>query len=94
MNWFDITEREGHFSLNDKIEDIIRSNDARQTVEGFFAEKMGENNGAATFNEDSAKTLGAFSLIRLVGMLGMMGVELTKEDLLSINRELNGIKKA
>ena len=37
--------------------------------------------------------LGGFTLLRMSGMMGMLGVNLTKEDLLSVNKKLNRIKK-
>jgi len=37
--------------------------------------------------------MGSFTLLRLVGMMGMMGVNPTKEDLLSLNAQLNKIKR-
>ena len=37
--------------------------------------------------------LGGFTVLRLAGMIGMVGVNLTKEDLLEINAKLNKIKR-
>ena len=37
--------------------------------------------------------LGGFTILRISGMVGMMGVNLTKEDLLDLNAKLNKIKK-
>ena len=37
--------------------------------------------------------LGGFSVLRLSGMIGMMGVSFNKEELLKINRKLNRIRK-
>ena len=37
--------------------------------------------------------LGGFTVLRLSGMLGMVGVDLTKEQLLDLNAKLNKIKK-
>ena len=36
--------------------------------------------------------LGSFTFLRLSGMIGMVGVNFTKEDLLDINAKLNKIK--
>ena len=36
--------------------------------------------------------LGGFTFIRLAGMIGTMGVNFTKEELLDINAKLNKIK--
>ena len=40
LNWFDITEPEGYFSLNDVIEDIIKTEDGKAIVMEFLGECM------------------------------------------------------
>jgi len=37
--------------------------------------------------------MGGFTLLRLTGMIGMMGINFTKEQLLAMNAQLNQIKK-
>ena len=37
--------------------------------------------------------MGSFTVLRLSGMMGMMGVNPTKEELLDLNAKLNKIKK-
>ena len=37
--------------------------------------------------------MGGFTIVRLSGMMGMMNVEVTKEQLLALNAQLNKIKK-
>ena len=37
--------------------------------------------------------LGGFTVLRLTGMLGMMKVSFTKEELLKMNKQLNKIRK-
>ena len=37
--------------------------------------------------------LGGFSVLRLTGMMGMMNISFTKEELLKMNKQLNRIKK-
>ncbi|MDD6011256.1 MAG: glycoside hydrolase family 2 TIM barrel-domain containing protein [Oscillospiraceae bacterium] len=95
LNWFDITAPEGYFSLNDKIKDILS---VREGTELFrsLTEKMASGGGSfAGFEmaEGMMDMLGGFTFIRLAGMLGAVGVELTKEQLLAINAALNAIKK-
>ena len=106
LNWFDITEVEGRFSLNDKLGDIMA------TVGGklWFAEllvvlkkKMDENKAregegkGMSFDLDSVGNMGqllsSFTVLRLTSMVGMVGVSFTKEDLLAMNAKLNKIKK-
>ena len=106
LNWFDITEREGYFSLNSKMGDIL------STVAGklWFSElllklkkKMDENKSESSgekkgmsFNLDSidnfTQMLSGFTVLRLSSMVGMVGVNLTKEELLEMNTKLNKIK--
>ncbi len=98
LNWFDITEVEGHFSLNDTLGDII------QTVQGkilfaTLAAKMMKglgNDGLAggmDVGEGMLKMMSGFTVLRLTSLMGTAGVNLTKKDLLSINEKLNKIKK-
>lgn len=44
-------------------------------------------------NDSMMKMLGGFTVLRLAGMVGTMGLKLTKEDLLDLNAKLNKIKK-
>ena len=37
--------------------------------------------------------LGGFTVLRMTGMLGMVGVSYTKEELLALNEQLSKIKK-
>lgn len=45
------------------------------------------------FSESMMQMMGGFTVLRLTEMLGMAGIELTKEQLLEMNEELNQIKK-
>lgn len=97
LNWFDITEPEGYFSLNDKISDIMSSDEGKILMESIIA-KMAEMSSAGdkpgfTMNEDMMKMMGGFTLTRLSGMLGVMNINITKEQLLGLNAKLNQIKK-
>jgi beta-galactosidase len=49
--------------------------------------------GGFEINESMMQMLGGFTVLRLSGMIGTMGVNLTKEDLLNMNKKLNKIKK-
>ena len=37
--------------------------------------------------------MGSFTVLRLTGLVSMVGVEFTKEELLDLNAKLNNIKK-
>ena len=103
LNWFDITEVEGYFSLNDKIGEIMATAQGKMLFLGLIAKMMPkkkdggkEKDGMMGFemnNDAMMQMLGGFTVLRLSGMIGMMGIELTKEDLLSLNAKLNKIKK-
>ena len=102
LNWFDIEQPEGYFSLNDKISDIMAVPEG-QKLFMVLMKKMspqGEDNNIMTAsmsnmepNSPMMKMMGGFTVLRLSGMLGTMGVNLTKEDLLDLNARLNKIKK-
>ena len=98
LNWFDITESDGYFSLNDKIGDILANEEGKKLFMGIFEglmPKKGESvMGGFEMNDAMMQMLGGFTVLRLSGMLGTMGINLTKEDLLTLNAKLNMIKKA
>ena len=102
LNWFEITMPEGYFSINDKIGDIVstvkgkivmmtwatrllnqlpKSKDGKPSAMGF------------DLNNGMMQMLGGFTVLRLAGMIGTMNINLSKEDLLDLNAQLNKIKK-
>lgn len=97
LNWFDITMPDGYFSLNDKIGDIMKTVKGKLLFLGLFAKMLPKKGdkvaGGFEMNDSMMKMLGGFTVLRLSGMLGIMGVSLTKEELLDINAKLNKIKK-
>jgi len=101
LNWFDITEPEGRFSLNDKIGDIMATWQGKLLFASLLKKflpkgKKGEKPKAAGFeiNAGLMEMVGGFTVIRLLNMAsGMLDLGLTKEDLLEINRKLNKIRK-
>jgi beta-galactosidase len=97
LNWFDITEPEGYFSLNDKIGDILATMKGKLLFMGMlgkFMPKKGEKlMGGFEMSGPMMDMMGGFTVLRLSGMIGTMGINLTKEDLLDLNAKLNKIKK-
>ncbi|MBQ8663102.1 MAG: glycoside hydrolase family 2 protein [Eubacterium sp.] len=97
LNWFDITEVEGYFSLNDKLSDIFKVPEGQQLFMGMFAQFMPKEGdtvaGGFEMNDAMMQMMGGFTVLRLSGMIGTMGVNLTKEQLLGLNAQLNQIKK-
>ena len=97
LNWFDITEPEGYFSLNDKISDIMATLQGKMLFMGLMAKMMPKKGekvmGGFEMTGPMMDMMGGFTVLRLSGMIGTMGINLTKEDLLSLNAQLNKIKK-
>ena len=83
LNWWDITEVEGHLSLNSKLEDVANS-DSKDILE----ELLGDHLRQVGWPLDIlCISTGNFNLMRLISMLGVKG--LTKEKLLEVNAKLN-----
>ena len=97
LNWFDVTEVEGYLSINDKMSDIMRTPEGMGMFQQMFSAMMPKQGdtmmGGFEMNESMMQMMGGFTLLRLVGMIGMMGINFTKEQLLAINAQLNKIKK-
>ena len=109
LNWFDITEVEGRFSLNDKIGEITKTFRGKLWMMGLFLTLARKMSGSKNKSKDKKKKkkksknpemgsgvmnmIGNFTVLRFAGMLGMRNVYFTKEELLKINSKLNRIKK-
>jgi len=107
LNWFDITEREGYLSLNSKFSDIMATVGGKiwaaklllglkkKMDAGKDGEKKEEKMNI-NFSLSSIKgmmdMMGGFTVLRMSGMVGMVGVSFTKEELLAMNAQLNKIK--
>ena len=96
LNWFDITEPEGYFSLNDTMGDIMANPQGAMLIGGLM-QQMKKNAGgmAAGFevNEGMMQMMNGFTVIRLANLMGTAGITFTKEQLLGLNAQLNQIKK-
>ena len=109
LNWFDIEEREGYFSLNSKMSDIMATFRGKLWLGGMMLMmkkkmdankkpgKSGEKKGGFDIDLKGIKgmgqMLGGFTVLRLTSMMGMANISFTKEELLTINKKLNRIKK-
>ncbi len=104
LNWFDVTEIEGRYSLNDKISDIMASFRGKlwfvkfglKLKKAMGGKKDGDKPKPAGFDIDIKEVMGmigGFSVLRMSSMSGMMGLSFTKEELLEYNRQLNKIRK-
>lgn len=101
LNWFDINAPEGYFSLNNKVSEIMESEKAGKVFIEFMtplmsnmmgAETVGEKNNEGQSLDKMAKMLGSFTVIRLTTLLSAGHVEVTKEQLLDLNEQLNKIE--
>ena len=99
LNWFDINEKEGYLSLNDKMGDVLKTLRGKMLFMSLMGKFMGGKNGkmeAIGFevNAEMMTMMNGFTVLRLLTMIGgMMNVEFTKEQLLDLNDQLNKIKR-
>ncbi len=96
LNWFDITEVDGHFSLNDTMADIMGTLQGKMLFAAMFAKlmpKKGDKMMGFEMNDSMMQMMGGFTVLRLTGMMSMMDINFTKEQLLDLNAKLNKIKK-
>ncbi len=96
LNWFDITEVEGYYSLNDEIGEVIKSPEGMK----LFQTMMGNMQGPVSMAMDDPENLGklmqmmgSFTVIRMINTMGAMSEGFTKEQLLGLNAQLNQIKR-
>ena len=99
LNWFDVTEVDGYLSLNSKMSDLLMVPEGQALfgqIMGPIAEAVKQSAGEGGFemNEGIMQMMGGFTVLRLIGMLGMTGLKMNKEELLDLNAKLNQIKKA
>ena len=103
LNWFDVTTREGYFDLNDPMGDIMKTLRGKllllslgmkimRSMKKSKDSPMG-GKGGIKLGSNVMDMLGGFSILRASSMMGMVGVKVTKEQLLKINRKLNRIRK-
>lgn len=95
LNWFDITEIDGYFSLNDKLGDILKTPQGAELFKGMFSGLASGGTKASGFevNESMMKMMEGFTVVRLTSLMSTAGVKFTKEQLLQINAQLNKIHK-
>ena len=104
LNWFDIDAPEGYLSLNSKLSDVMATLQGKLLMTSIFgkivtqmkSKKDSKAGGGFDLDPsamgDMMHMLGSFTFLRMSGMIGMVGVTFTKEDLLDINAKLNKIK--
>ena len=103
LNWFEITEPEGYFSINDTIGDILKTlrgkiffvkilKKIKAQLSGPKDSKKEKDPSAAsnTINKATMQLAMGFTVKRAISMIG---AKFTKEELLEINAKLNKIKR-
>ena len=112
LNWFDITDVPGRFSLNDTLGEIMRTPRGVLFFIGLLLRLMRQMKGKRSAGKKEEKKgegmsmsfglnelkgvirmVRSFTVLRLTSMVGMVGVSFTKEELLAMNKKLNGIRK-
>ncbi len=97
LNWFDIEEVDGYYSINDKLSDIMACPEGAAFVKGLAAQMMkGIGNtemGEEAFGGAMMQMMGGFTVLRLTSLMGAANIKFSKEDLLGLNAMLNKIKK-
>ena len=97
LNWFDITEIEGRLSLNSKLRDISKSFRGKLILGKVILKVMkgmkgGKKGGGMKLSPEMKEMMMSFTLLRMTGLMSMVNVSFTKEELLKINAKLNKIK--
>ena len=97
LNWFDITEREGYYSLNDQLSDVMKSQEAQMLFMGLMQAGMQNQEGESMIKLENMgpmmKMMGSFTIVRLTKLMSAAHITFTKEQLLALNAQLNQIKR-
>ncbi|MBE6797393.1 MAG: glycoside hydrolase family 2 protein [Ruminococcaceae bacterium] len=102
LNWFDVKVREGFFSLNDKMGDVMSTVRGKLLFAKLMTKMLGGNKKDANkgkvmgfeITNDMMAMMNGFTVLRLVTLMGSMAEgKITKEMLLDLNAKLNKIRK-
>ncbi len=98
LNWFDITEVEGCYSLNDKMSDVMKAPAGQELFMGLMKQigmqKEGQESMIKAENMGPMmEMMGGFTVLRLLKLFGAANVNMTKEQMLGLNEQLNQIKR-
>ncbi len=97
LNWFDITEVEGYYSLNDELQEIMKSPEGRATIMQMMTGIMaGSGQDTMIKPENMGQMMGmmgSFTIVRLMKLMGAANVQVTKEQMLGLNAALNKVKR-
>ncbi len=96
INWFDITTVDGHLSLNDTLKTIGSTEEGKKLIQELMqsiSESMPENASEFKMTDALARMLEGFTVLRLINLMKTQDASVSKEQLLSLNKRLNQIKK-
>ncbi len=96
LNWFDVEAPEGYLSLNDKMSEVIQTEQGQALFAELMQKMLQGNTQVAGFElgPEMMDMMGGFTVLRLLTLMaGMSDTRMTKEDLLALNAKLNQIKK-
>lgn len=98
LNWFDITAPEGYYSINNKISQIMESEEASKIFAEFLAPLMSVMMGEKAVSEENSNLsnlmtmMESFTIVRLTSIIGSGSAQVSKEQLLDLNEKLNKVK--
>lgn len=93
LNWFDVSEPEGRFSLNDRIGDICAVPQGKAVIDELLSTFSGGTAAGFEITDGMREMMNGFTVLRMTSMMGTTGASPDKEALLSLNQKLNQIKK-
>ncbi len=96
INWFDITTVDGHLSLNDTLKTIGATEEGKKLIQELMqsiSESMPESASEFKMTDALARMLEGFTVLRLINLMKTQDASVSKEQLLSLNKRLNQIKK-
>lgn len=93
LNWFEVNMPDGYFSINDKIANIIKSEEGKVFIINLVKELLPEQTAGAD-EEQTLMMMGNYTVQRFVGLIvPMMKMDYGRDELLELNENLNKIKK-
>ena len=93
LNWFDVSEPEGRFSLNDRIGDICAVPQGKAVIDELLSKFSGGTAAGFEITDGMREMMNGFTVLRMTSLMGTTGASLDKEALQSLNKRLNQIEK-
>ena len=93
LNWFDVTEVPGHYSLNDRLGDVLKSKEGSALFGSLMQGAMHQQAMGFEMTPDMMQMMNGFTILRLTSLMGSMNAKFTREQLLELNEKLNAIPK-